>query len=111
MLTTERLCKKSRDRSKEFRVIDAVGFDHLVESDQELAHGGGDDDFEGFSRVGEAFGELLEAFAVFDGVERRHVQGVADRLSSALDAAFAAARSGVVGQRGDARPAWRSAGG
>ena len=66
-----------------------VGFDHRVESHQQLAHAGDEDDLGGFALSGQSVGEGADRGVGPAGREGGHVEHAADVLPASLDRAFA----------------------
>lgn len=79
----------------------SVGFQHGVEDDKELAHAGGDHDFEFFSLVFEALCESCDDGVPGSGCQGRHVEDVSDGSPATTNGAGAVefAAVAVVGRQ------------
>src|SRR5260221_5338694 len=73
-----------------------IGFKHGVEDDQQLAHASGDDNFKRFARGFESLSEGADDRVAAFGGEGGHVQGAADRGTSAPDGALTPKGSAVM---------------
>jgi hypothetical protein len=82
-----------------------IGLEHCVEDDQELAHAGGDHDFERFAGIFEALGESANDRVAAFGGEGRHIECATDRSATAPNGTLALEASAVMieGSQSDER--------
>ena len=78
-----------------------ICFQQGVEDDEQFAHAGGEDDFNGLSLGLEALGEGADDRVATRGGEGGHVEGAADRGAPPPNGSFAAVRSAVVVEGGE----------
>lgn len=83
------------------RVPLGIVLDHGVESNEELAHAGGEDDLGGLSGLAEAFGEGVDGGVVPACGQCGHVEDAAYGSASAFDGAFAAKGTTVAVEGGE----------